>query len=69
LQNVVTNNVFLDKKLKHNNNKTKIKHKKPLPGIEPGDLLHPKRMRYPCTTESTENIAIKLFGRNWSKRK
>jgi len=38
LQNIVTNNVFLDKKVKHNHNKTKHEAQKPLPepGIEPG---------------------------------
>jgi len=37
------------------------------------DLLQPKRMRYHCTTESTDSIdcsqAILLFRRNGSKRK
>jgi len=35
------------------------------------DLLHPKRMRYHCNTESTESIdtAIYLVRRNGSKRK
>jgi len=39
LQTFETNNVFLDKKLKHNNNKT-IKHKNPClsRGLNPGPL-------------------------------
>ena len=51
----VTDNVFWTKKLKHNNNK--IKHKKPCRSrdFNPGPLA-PKRMRYLCTTESTESI-------------
>jgi len=57
LQNFVTNNVFLDKKLKHNN-KTKKSNIKTLTGAGnwTRDLLHPKWMRYHCTAESTESI-------------
>jgi len=47
----MTNNVFFDKKSKNNN---KIKT---LAGAEDWtpDLLHPKRMRYHSTTESTKS--------------
>jgi len=40
LQNIVTNNVFMDKKEKHNNNKTKVKPKNPCRSRElnPGPL-------------------------------
>jgi len=76
LQKKLTNNVVLDKKSK-NTTTTKQKYQtlKPLPeqGIEPRDLSRPKRMRYFCTTESTESNdcsqAIYLFRGNGSKRK
>jgi len=56
LQTSVTNNVFVDKKVKHNN-KTKTHSIKILAGAEIStrDPLHPKRMRYLWTTESTES--------------
>jgi len=48
LQTFVTNNVFLDKKVKtHKKNK---KHPIQTRGLNPGPLA-PKRMRYHCTTE------------------
>ena len=58
LQTFETNNVFLDKKVKtqqQQNNKSNIKT---LAGVGDWtrDLWHPKRMRYHCTTESTESI-------------
>jgi len=57
LQNLVTNNVFLDKKEKHINNKTKKSNMKTLPGA--GNwirvLSDPKRVRYLFTTESIES--------------
>jgi len=57
LQNVVTNNVLVDKQLKHNNNKTKVKHKNPCrAGNWTRNLMHSKRMRYHCTTEVSESI-------------
>ena len=49
--------VFLDKKKHITTTKQKIKHKNPgrSRGLNPGSLA-PKRMRYHCTTESTESI-------------
>jgi len=57
LQNVVTNNAFIDKKYKHNNNKTKKYNIKTVAGTGNWTryLLQPMRMRYHCTTESTES--------------
>ena len=55
-QNVVTNNVFLDKKVKtqqQQNKKSNIKKPMSEPGIEPGTF---KRKRYHCTTEFTDSI-------------
>jgi len=66
---------FVTKRVKINNNKTKKSNIKTLAGDgnRTRDLLLPKRMRYHCTTESTESIdsrqAILLFRRNGSKRK
>ena len=77
LQNIVANKVFMDKLWKHNNNETKISNLKTLAGAGnwTRDLLHPKRMRYHCPTESTERISFKkLFncfdaiGRNVNKQ-
>jgi len=51
----------------------KQKETLPEPEIEPWTSCTPKRMRYHCTTQSTDSIdrsqAIKLFLRNGSKRK
>jgi len=57
LPTFVTNNVFLDKKVKtqQQNKKSNIKTLAGA-GDWTRDLLHPKRMRYHCTTESTESI-------------
>ena len=71
----MTNYVFLDKKVKTQQQQNKKSNIKTLVGAGDWtwDLLHPKRMRYHCTTESTESIdcsqAIYLFRRNGSKRK
>ena len=58
LQTFVTNNVILDKPVKTQQQQNKKSNMKTLAGA--GDwtrvLLHPKRMRYHCTTESTESI-------------
>ena len=69
MQNFVTNNVFLDKRLKHNNNKTtttkqKVKHKKHLP--EPGLELGTSRNQSKCVTSASPShlrvsIVVKLF--------
>jgi len=66
---------FFDKKVKTQQQQSKKWNIKTL--AESGDwtreLLHPKRMRYHCTTESTDGIdcskVILLFRRNGSKRK
>ena len=58
LQFFVTNNVFFGQKLKtqqQQNKKSNIKTHA-WAGDWTRDLLHPKRMRYHCTTESTESI-------------
>jgi len=53
----MTNNVFFDKKIKtqQQNKKSNIKTLAGA-GYRTWDLLHPKRMRYHCTTESTKSI-------------
>jgi len=58
LQSFVTNEVFLDKKVKTQTTKQKIKQKIPCwsRALNPGPLA-PKRMLYLCTTESTESNA------------
>jgi len=58
LQNIVTNNVFMDKKIKTQQQQNKKSNLKTLAGTGnwTRDLLHPKRMRYHCTTESSESI-------------
>ena len=55
LQNFATNNVFLDKQVKHNNNKTNKSVIKTLDGAgnKTRDISHRKRMHYLCTAEST----------------
>jgi len=57
LQTFVMNNVFLDKKVKTQQQQNTTSNIKTLAGARDWtrDLLHPKRMRYHCTTESTEN--------------
>ena len=57
LQIFVTKNVFLDKKRKINNNKTKKSNIKTHAGNgnRTRDLLLPERMRYHYTAESTES--------------
>jgi len=57
VQTFVTNNVILDKKVKtqQQQNKTKWPKRLPKPEIEPGTSRDSKRMRYHCTTESTES--------------
>ena len=77
LHNFVTNNVLLEKKLKHNNNKTKIQTEKPLPepGIETGTSCNQSG----CITTAPKSqlrvsIVVKLFncfdamGRNINKQ-
>ena len=59
MQTFVTNNVFLDKKGKtQQQQQNKNSNIKTLAwtGNWPRDLSHPERMRYLCTTESTESI-------------
>ena len=58
LQSFVTNNVFFDKKIKTQQQQNKKSNIKTVAGAGnwTRDILHPKRMRYHCTTESTENI-------------
>ena len=57
LQTLVTNNVFLDKKVKTQQQNKKLNIKTlAVVGDWTRDLLHPKRMRYHCTTESTEYL-------------
>ena len=56
MQNFVTNNVFLDKKVKHNIKKKQKKHKTHAGDLNwTRDLSHSKRMRYLCTTDSSES--------------
>jgi len=52
----VRNNVFFDKKVKTQQQQNKKSNIKTLAGAGnlTRDLLHQKRMRYHCTTESTE---------------
>ena len=49
---------FFDKKSKNTQQQNKKSNIKTLAGAGDWtrDLLHPKRMRYHCTTESTESI-------------
>jgi len=56
-QNCVTNNVFLNKKVNTQQQQNKISNIKTVAGAGnwTRDLSHPKRMRYLCTTESTES--------------
>jgi len=58
LQTFVTNNMFLDEKVKTQEQQNKKSNKKTVAEDWnwTRDLLHPKRMRYHCTTESTERI-------------
>jgi len=58
LQTFVTNNVFWDKKVKTQQQQNKKSNIKTLAeaGDWTRDLSHPKRIRYHCTTESTESI-------------
>jgi len=58
LQTFVTDNVFLDTKVKTQQQQNKKSNIKTLAGDGDWtrDLLHPKRMRNHCTTESTESI-------------
>ena len=58
LQISVMNDVILDKKVKTQQQQNKQSNEKTLAGAGDWtrDLLHPKRMRYHCTTESTESI-------------
>jgi len=55
MQKIVTNNVFLDKKRKTQQQQQKIIHKNPCQSQElNSETLAPcKRMCYLCTTEST----------------
>jgi len=73
MQTFVTNTVFLDKKEKTQQQQNKKSNLKTFAGAGDctRDLLHPKRMRYHCTTESTESIDCSqaMFRRNGSKRK
>jgi len=72
MQNFVTNNVFLDTKVKPPQQQNKTENIKSLAGNWARYLSHPKRMRYNYTTESTESNecsqATLLFRRNGSKR-
>ena len=58
LQTFVTNNVFLDKEVKPQLQQNKKSNIKTCAGAGDWthDLLHPRRMRYHCTTESSESI-------------
>ena len=72
LQNIVTNNVSLDKKYRQQQNNY-LKKSLAGAGYWNRDLSLPKRMRHLCNTESTESNdwsqAIYLFRRNRLKRK
>ena len=69
LQTFVINNVFLDQKVKTQQQQNKKSNIKTLAGAGDWtrDLLHPKRMRFHCTTESTESST--QWGRNVKKNK
>jgi len=56
LQTFVTNDVVLDKKVKTQQQQNKTSKTLAGAGDWTRDIMHPKRMRYHWTTESTESI-------------